>query len=197
MIEEGILQCISEKKAAQPSPTLLSIPCSLRSHRIANRTHENVGKSPASILYRKNYKMPTQYLPPFSCFSPHTLSKVIPQHSETQGIYMIICLSLRSNRQSLSRQQGMILIKTANAVITLFSSIRTMDKKRVFSGRRELLKAYPNMKENGMACYSRQQAVLRDIGINTLEMKCIIESYYPAASTSKPQPRQYPDRCKQ
>ena len=67
MIEKGVFQYISEKKGAQPSPALLAIPCSLGSHRITNRTHENVGKSPASILYRKNYKMSPQYLPPFSC----------------------------------------------------------------------------------------------------------------------------------
>ena len=114
---------------AQPSHTQLAIPCSLRSHRIANRTHENVGKSSTSILYRKNYKMSTQYLPPFSCLCQHTLSKVTPQYSGTQGIYVIICLSLRSNRQSLSRQQGIILIKTANAVI-----LPIVDKKMDFFG---------------------------------------------------------------
>ena len=130
MIKKGVFQCISEKKGAQPSPALLSIPCSLRSHRIANRTHENVAKSPASILYRKNYKMPTRYLPPFSCFRPRTLSQVIPQCSVTQGIYIMLCLSLRSNRQSLSRQQGIILIKTANAVI-----LPIMDKKMDFFGK--------------------------------------------------------------
>ena len=120
MIEKDVFQCISEKKGVQPSPALLAIPCSLRSHRITNRTHENVGKSPSSILYRKKYKMPTQYLPPFSYFRPRTLSQIIPQYSETQGIYVMISLSLRSNRQSLSRQQGIILRKTANAVILSF-----------------------------------------------------------------------------
>ena len=126
---------MSDNILFQPSPTLLAIPCSLCSHRIANRTHENSGKSPASILYRKNYKMSTRYLPPFSCFCPHTLCQIIPQCSETQSIYMIICLSLQSNWQSLSRQQGIILIKTANAVFTLFSSIRTKDKKMDFFGK--------------------------------------------------------------
>ena len=127
MIEKCALQYISEKKGAQPSPALLSIPCSLRSHRIANRTHENVAKSSASILYRKNYKMSTRYLPPFSCFSLRTLRETIPYYSATQGIYVNICLSLRSNRQSLSRQQGIILTKTANAVI-----LPIMDKKTDF-----------------------------------------------------------------
>jgi len=50
-------------------------------------------------------------------------------HRIAKGIYVIISLSLRSNRQSLSRRQGTILIKTANAVTTTFSDIRTMDKK--------------------------------------------------------------------
>jgi len=155
---------MSDKILVQPSPALLAIPCSLRSHRIANRTHENDGKSPASILYRKNYKMSARYLPPFSCFCLRTLKQTIPYCSETQDIYMIICLSLRSNRQSLSRQQGNILIKTANAVISFFSSIRTMDKKRISSWKQGFLKAYPNMKENGMACYYLQRGYWQDCG---------------------------------
>ena len=143
---------MSDNILFQPSPALLAIPCSLRSHRIANRTHENVAKSPANILYRENYKMPTRYLPPFSCFRPRTLSQASPQYSETQGIYVIICLSLRSNRQSLSRQQGIILIKTANAVIPFFSNTATIDKKWILSEEHGFLKVNPNKKEtvNGM-----------------------------------------------
>jgi len=114
---------------------------------------------------------------PLSCFSSRTLRQVIPQCSETQGTYVNISLSLRSNRQSLSRQQGIILIKTANAVITLFSSISTMDKKRVLSGKKEFLKVNPNKKEtvNGML----QQAtwVWRKLGIASLESVCKIASY--------------------
>jgi len=120
-----------------PSPALLAIPCSLRSHRIANRTHENVGKFPASILFRKIYKMSTQYLPPFSCFCPPMLRKTIPQYSEKQSIYVILCLSLRSFRQSLSRRQGTILIKTANAVI-----LPIMDKKMDFFGNTWIFESY-------------------------------------------------------
>ena len=204
MVEKYVFQSIREKEAAQPSPALLEIPYSLRSLSISNRTHENVGKSSANILYRKFYKMSTRYLPPFSCFCRPTLSYIIPQCSVTQGIYVMICLSLRSNRQSLSRQQGIILKTTANAVAATFSDIHTLDKKRIFSGRRDFLKAYPNKKENGMACYYLQRAVWQDSGINTLKMKCVIESSYPAASACKPLPRQaagtlcaMPERAKQ
>jgi len=45
----------------QSSPALLAIPCSLCSHRIASRTRENGGKSPASILYNKKYKISTRW----------------------------------------------------------------------------------------------------------------------------------------
>jgi len=41
-----------------------------------------------------------------------------------------------------------------------------------------------------MACYSPQQAVWQDSGINSLKMNSIIESYYPAASASLPPPRE-------
>jgi len=42
----------------------------------------------------------------------------------------MLCLSLRSNRQSLSQQQGIILIKTANAVI-----LPIVGKKMDFFGK--------------------------------------------------------------
>ena len=89
---------------------------------------------PSHAFYTKELiKCPTQYLPSLSCLCPHTLRQIIPQCSVTQGIYVNICLSLRSNRQSLSRRQGTILIKTANAV-TLFSSRYTIDRKMGFFG---------------------------------------------------------------
>jgi len=155
-----------------------------------DKNNDDGGKSTASILYRENYKISTRYLPPLSCLIPYTLRKTIPQCSGIQGIYVIICLFLRSNRQSLSRQQGMILIKTANAVATIFYGIHTMNKKRIFSGRQGFLKANPNKKESGMACYYLQRAVWQDSGINTLEMNRVIESYCLAASASLPLPRQ-------
>ena len=130
-----------------------------------------------SLQYRARILAPyckphaRKWLMPLSCFSSHTLSQIIPQHSVTQCIYMIISLSRRSNRLSLSRQQGIILIKTANAVIPFFSSTPTIDKKWILSGKQGLLKVNPNWKETGMECYSRQQAVWQDNGINTLKIK--------------------------
>ena len=152
MIEKGVFHCISEKKAVQPSPAMFLMSCS-QVRTTLKTAHEKMAANPPRAFYTtKNIKCPVRYLPPFSRFCPRTLSQAIPQYSETQGIYVIICLSLRSNRQSLSRQQGIILIKTANAVTTLFSNIRTVGKKRIFSSKQGFLKVNPNKKEtvNGM-----------------------------------------------
>ena len=44
---------MSEFYEIKPSPALLAIPCSLRSHRIANRTQENADKSPCEHFVQK------------------------------------------------------------------------------------------------------------------------------------------------
>ena len=88
--------------------------------------HKKMAANPrASILYRKNYKMPRPICHHSFVFALALRSgKNFGLVRETQGIYVIICLSLRSNRQSLSRQQGIILIKTANAVLLSFLARR-------------------------------------------------------------------------
>jgi len=80
-------------------------------HHIANPTQENSGKSALSILYNKKYNMRRPYLPLFSCSANARSGQEHRDCSVTQGIYVIICLSLRSNRQSLSRQQGIYFDK--------------------------------------------------------------------------------------
>jgi len=75
----------------------------------------------AAFCTEKFTKCPAQFAAIFFFCPRTTLQKKLGICSETQGIYVIICLSLRSNRQSLSRQQGIILIKTANAVIIYLS----------------------------------------------------------------------------
>ena len=129
MFEKCVLQCISEKEAAQASTATFLMSCS-QVRTTLKTAREKIVANPLRAFYTtKNIKCPTRYLPPFSRFSPRTLSQIIPQYSETQGIYQMLCLSLRSNRQSLSRRQGTILIKTTNAVI-----LPIMDKKTDFFG---------------------------------------------------------------
>ena len=109
--------------------------CRVHSVHTTKKPHSKTmsANPPRAFCTEKFTKCPTRYLPPSSRSCLHTLRKTIPQCSETQGIYVIISLSLRSNRLSLSRRQGTILIKTANAV-TLFSSRYTIDRKMVFFG---------------------------------------------------------------
>ena len=104
---------------------------------------------PSRAFCTENFtKCPTQYLPSLSYLCPHTLMTITPQCSAAQGIYVIICLFLRSNRQSLSRQQGIILIKTANAVIVPFSIRYTIDRKWIFSDSQEILTIMPELERD-------------------------------------------------
>ena len=133
---------------------------------------------PSHAFYTKEFiKCPTQYLPSLSCLCPHALRTIISYCSDTQGIYVNICLSLRSNRQSLSRQQGIILIKTANAVIPFFSNTATIDKKWILSEEHGFLKVNPNRKENVNGMLQHTTWVWRKRGIASLENACKIASY--------------------
>ena len=111
-----------------------------QAHTTFQTAREKMVANPPRTFYAiKIIKCPTQYLPPFSRSCLHTLRRTIPYCSVTQGIYVIIYLSLRSNRQNLSRQQGIILIKPANAVITSFSIRHTIDRKWNFLGKSRVL----------------------------------------------------------
>jgi len=128
--------------------------------------------------------MPTRYLPPFSCFRPRTLSQASPQYSETQGIYMML-FSLRSNRQSLSRQQGIILIKTANAVI-----LPIMDKKMDFFGKTGIFESNTQVgkrPEWHATVYNGRFGKIAALAPQ--KRQCELGSYYPAGSLVKPPPR--------
>jgi diketogulonate reductase-like aldo/keto reductase len=59
---------------------------------------------PQAFCTEKFTKCPTQYFPLLSCPYPRTLKKAILQYTVTQGIYVIISLSLQSNRLSLRRK---------------------------------------------------------------------------------------------
>ena len=109
-----------------PSPATFLMSCPQVRTTLKTAREKMSANPPQTFYTTKNIKCPTRYLPSFSRFFPHTLRETIPYHSETQGIYMIIRLSLRSLRRSLSRQHGIILIKTANAVIIPFSSTHTI-----------------------------------------------------------------------
>ena len=89
--------------------------CHVRRAHITTPTtrQKNGSKSRRSAYCTKKITIcPAHYLPPFFCLCPRSLRQVIPTCPVTIGIYVIICLSLRSIRQSLSRRQGMMLIYT-------------------------------------------------------------------------------------
>jgi len=95
------------------------------SHHIKNRTRENVGKSSANILYNKKYKMSH---PIFA-----SIFSLLPTHAQPNNPailrgtkYLYDYMPLPPNRQSLSRQQGIILIKTANAVLAICSYLKIL-----------------------------------------------------------------------
>jgi hypothetical protein len=136
---------------------------------------------PQAFCREKITKCLSQYLPSFSRFCPHTLREVIPYSSETQGIYMIICLSLRSNRQSLSRQQGIILKTTANAVAMTFSDMRTMDIRWDFFGKSRILGSKTRIgKRTEWHATIYNEHIGSMAALPPLEKKCEIESLPPA-----------------
>ena len=64
-----------------------------------------------SKLYQENYNLRrAQICRHILVLPPHSLRQVFGTRSETQGIYVIMRLSLRSNRRSLSRQQGITFL---------------------------------------------------------------------------------------
>jgi hypothetical protein len=85
------------------------------SHLIKNRTQKNYGKSAASILYRKNYKMP---YPIFAAillpFLTHAQENNPSVFSSTR--YLCDYTPLAPLVPTKPAAQGIILIKTANAV---------------------------------------------------------------------------------
>jgi len=91
----------------QPIILLLSTPAPPLSHRRntalpttpARERRKNSPHTTHPIIFRRTLAV-----------CPPALCKIIGTCSDSQGIYVIICLSLRSNRQSLSRQQGIYLI---------------------------------------------------------------------------------------
>jgi len=58
-INRGRFSC-GQGRVADPNP--------MQNTTLPTAQQNNVGKSLASILYRKNYKMATRYLPPLFCF---------------------------------------------------------------------------------------------------------------------------------
>ena len=50
----------------------------------------------------------------------------------------------------------MIIIMMMQCIINRIANMTDIDNKWIFSGKQGFLKANPNRKENGMACYSRQ-----------------------------------------
>ena len=143
-----------------PSLSTILMSCSQVRTTLKAARNKISANPPQAFCTEKFTKCPTLYLPPFYCSCQHTLRKTIPQYTEIQGIYMNICLSLRSNRQSLSRQQGIMLRKTANAVI---SSL--IDKQLYFDRNiMDFESIWEKRKKTRMACYSIQRAVWQDGG---------------------------------
>jgi hypothetical protein len=91
--------------------------------------------------------------------------------------------------------QGIILIKTANAVITFFSNTHHTDKKWILSGKQELMKANPNKKEtvNGMLLFITS-ILAQWRHYPRLKEQCEMEVCRPQESTWKPPLPQYAKR---
>jgi len=145
---------------------------------------------PRTFYTTKNIKCPTRYLPPSSRFCQRTLSQTIPQYSGAQSIYMIIRLSLRSFRRSLSRQQGIILIKTANAVTLPFFSKYTINRKQEFFGKTGIFESNTRIERerNGMLLLTT--GVWHKRGIVSSESATKQQVMWLVASVCKPRLRQ-------
>jgi hypothetical protein len=137
----------------QPSPAKFAITCSHTRTILQTARQENSGKSTASILYRKIYKMSHPIFSAIILPLPAHAQESNPAiHSNTR--YLCDYKPLLTVEPAEPAAQGIILIKTANAVITLFSNIHLTDKKWI-SRKQGFMKANPNMTEtvNGMLLF--------------------------------------------
>ena len=183
MIEKCVFQSIREKHAAQASPAKFVISCSHTRTILQTARKKMTANAPASILYRKNYKMPRPNLPPYSCLCPRTAQERNP-------------VILRSTRYSCDYKplltvepaepaaQGIILIKTANAVITFFSSPYTMEKKIGFFGKIGTFESNTRFwQENGewhATAYNERFCEMAAVTPQTI--LCVIERLSPAGT---------------
>jgi hypothetical protein len=108
---------------------------------------ENSGKSTTSILYRESYKISHPIFAAIILPLPTHAQKSNPAtFSNTR--YLCNNKPLPPVEPAEPAAQGIILIKTANAVITFCPDIRLIDKKWTFSEKQGFVKTNLNRKEN-------------------------------------------------
>ena len=99
-----------------------------------------------SILYQKKYKMPYPIFAVILLPLPtHAQQSNPATHSNIRYLYDY--KPLLTVEPAEPAAQGIILIKTANAVITFFSTIHLTDKKWILTGKQGFVKANPNRKK--------------------------------------------------
>jgi hypothetical protein len=148
MNKKYVFQCIDEKKTEQPSLANFAISCS-HTRTILHTARKKMSTNPPQAFYTKKIiKCSTQYLPSFSCLCPRTAQKSNPATlSNTR--YLCDYKPLLTVEPAEPAAQGIILIKTANAVITFFSSPYIMEKKIGFFGKIETFESNTRIwKEN-------------------------------------------------
>ena len=130
----------------QASPATFLMSCSQVRTTLKTAQQENSGKYPASILYKKSYKMSYPIFATIILPLPTHAQKSNPaMHSNTR--YLCDYKPLPPVEPAEPAAQGIILIKTANAVITFFSTTHLTDKKWILTGKQGFVKANPNRKK--------------------------------------------------